>query len=292
MSAAVPGGGIGVVVVTHHSASTILPCLHSVLASPGVVAVAVVDNASLDDTCALVSALAAREPRLRLLANARNRGFSKGCNQGAAALDARWLAFVNPDCELPPEALARLCALAEASADAGLLGADLVDDTGFRDPAARRAEPSLARMLSGAGAGRTVAVPIDTRLPLQRVDAVSGALMLMPRALFSMLGGFDEGYRLHAEDLDLCRRVRDAGHGVYVANEVRVLHHRGVSSRRRPMWVELQKHRGIHRYYRKFEAGNDGWHRRAFAAVAIWTHFLVAAPRAWWRERQRRLVAG
>src|SRR3546814_7396566 len=75
----------------------------------------------------------------------------------------------------------------------------------------------------------------------------------MPRSVFNAVGGFDERYRLHAEDLDLCRRVRDAGHAVYVANRVRVLHLRGVSSRRRPWWVEWHKHRGIWRYLRRFD---------------------------------------
>ena len=62
------------------------------------------------------------------------------------------------------------------------------------------------------------------------------------------------GYRLHAEDLDLCRRVRDAGAVVAVANDVRVVHVRGVSSRSRPLFVEWHKHRGLWRWFRKFEA--------------------------------------
>src|SRR3546814_14367483 len=53
--------------------------------------------------------------------------------------------------------------------------------------------------------------PPDDTHALQRVEAVSGALMLLPRALFDRIGGFDEGYRLHVEDLDLCRRARAAG---------------------------------------------------------------------------------
>src|SRR3546814_6060535 len=78
--------------------------------------------------------------------------------------------------------------------------------------------------------------------------------MLLPRALFDRIGGFDEGYRLHVEDLDLCRRAREAGAAVAVANDVRVVHVRGVSSRSRPGFSEWHKHRGMLRYFRKFEA--------------------------------------
>src|SRR3546814_1013577 len=60
-----------------------------------------------------------------------------------------------------------------------------------------------------ARAGRPLDAPPDDTHVLQRVEAVSGALMLLPRALFDRIGGFDEGYRLHVEDLDLCRRARE-----------------------------------------------------------------------------------
>jgi len=98
--------------------------------------------------------------------------------------------------------------------------------------------------------------------------------------MFVSLGGFDGGYRLHAEDLDLCRRVREAGHTVLVANDVRVVHVRGVSSRTRPVFVEWHKHRGLWRYFRKFEGRSAGLLTRTMAFLAIWAHFLFAAPRA------------
>jgi GT2 family glycosyltransferase len=116
---------------------------------------------------------------------------------------------------------------------------------------------------------------------LQQVDAVSGALLLLPRILFDRIGGFDEAYRLHAEDLDLCRRVRMTGAAVVVANDVRVLHLRGVSSRSRPLFVEWHKHRGLWRYFRKFEAPRHGWFTRCAVFGMIWGRFPFAALRAW-----------
>src|SRR3546814_18330985 len=87
--------------------------------------------------------------------------------------------------------------------------------------------------------------------------------MLVPRALFDRIGGFDEGYRLHVEDLDLCRRAREAGAAVAVANDVRVVHVRGVSSRSRPGFSEWHKHRGMWRYFSHFEAPRRGVAARA-----------------------------
>src|SRR5690606_11255833 len=159
-----------------------------------------------------------------------------------------------------------------------LLGADLVGEDGTRDGAARRRDPDFATMLRHPSALR-LDIAFDPSRVLQPVEAVSGALMLLPRALFDRIGGFDEGYRLHAEDLDLCRRARESGARVVVANDVRVLHLRGVSSRARPGFVEWHKHRGLWRYFRKFEAPRRGPLTRAAVFLAIFLRLPVAVLR-------------
>lgn len=299
--------GIAAIVVTHRSAETIDACLTRLRAADGVACVRVVDNASDDGTLDIVQRHALADPRVRFIANPDNPGFGAACNQGvadlgaaspdtvspgeagpdanggpgatAAGAEAGWLAFVNPDALLDADALARLRAHAQHCAREALLGADLVDESGVRDEAARRRDPDFAAMLLRPSA-RRLGVPVDASVVLQPVQAISGALMLMPRHLFVRLGGFDAGYRLHAEDLDLCRRARDAGAFVAVANDVRVVHVRGVSSRSRPLFVEWHKHRGLARYFRRFEAPRR--HALVCAAVyaMIWARFPVAALRA------------
>lgn len=270
---------IATVVVSHFSQSTLDACLGRLLASGDVARVVVVDNGSRDDSVAIANAHAARDPRVQVIANAHNPGFAAACNQGAALCNEPWLALVNPDCLLGASDLGALRELAATRTDVGIVGADLVDARGVRDSAARRHDLSLARLLAGVGRRDSLAIAADDSAALQAVDAVSGALMLMPRRVFNAIGGFDERYRLHAEDLDLCRRVRDAGHAVYVANRVRVLHLRGVSSRRRPCWVEWHKHRGIWRYLRRFDPQlrNPPW--RMLAWLLVWAHLPLAALR-------------
>jgi GT2 family glycosyltransferase len=119
---------------------------------------------------------------------------------------------------------------------------------------------------------------VDEARAVQEVEAISGALMLLPRALFDRIGGFDANYRLHVEDLDLCRRARDAGALVAVANDVSVVHVRGVSSRSRPGFSEWHKHRGLWRYFRKFEAPRRNIIVRAGAWLAIWLHWALRLP--------------
>jgi len=268
--------GIAAIIVTHASEETIGACLARVLASEGVTQVRVIDNASGDGTMEIVQRYALSDPRLHFIANPDNPGFAVACNQGAADSDAPWLAFVNPDLMVEPDTLSRLRGAAE-TLDPALVGAELLGEDGARDPTARRRDPDFAAMLASRAA-RVLSVPRDAGQPVQLVDAVSGALMVLPRPLFRLVGGFDEGYRLHAEDLDLCRRVREFGGHVAIANDVEVLHVRGVSSRARPLFVEWHKHRGLWRYFGKFDAGRHGWPTRGLVWGMIWLRFLFAAP--------------
>jgi len=278
VATAFSNAAVAVVVVTYRSAETIDDCLARLRAADDVAEIRIVDNGSDDGTLASVQRHAAADPRVRFIANPDNPGFAVACNQGAADSHAPWLAFVNPDCLVEIDSLARLRAHAETLGDA-LLGADLVDEDGVRDTAARRHDPQFAAMLRAPSAAR-LGVPVDASQTVQRVQAISGALMLLPRGLFERLGGFDQGYRLHAEDLDLCRRAREAGAVVAVANDVRVMHMRGVSSRTRPLFVEWHKHRGLWRYFRKFEATQRGLFMRCAVFAMIWGRYPFAALRA------------
>lgn len=275
--------GIAAIVVAFNSEETLDECLTRLRAAEDVVEIRVVDNDSRDGSLDIVQRHALADPRLRFIANPDNPGFAVACNQGAAETHAPWLAFVNPDCFVEADTLRRMQAHA-LRADGGLIGADLVDEAGVRDVAARRRDPDFAAMLRDPSRAR-LDVELDAAQPLQAVDAVSGALMLMPRGLFERIGGFDAGYRLHAEDLDLCRRARAEGALVACANDVRVLHVRGVSSRPRPLFVEWHKHRGFWRYYRRFDASGDGRLVRAAVFGLIWGRFPFALARACWRAR-------
>jgi GT2 family glycosyltransferase len=277
---------IGVVVVTHASESTIEACLFRLLAGRDVARVVVIDNDSPDGTAAIVERLARRDARLGLVRNPDNRGFAAACNQGATAISQPWVAFVNPDAYVERDTLSRLVAHATAQPGAGLLGVELVGEDGEVDLASRRADPSLREQVASLGRRDALYLGRDPAQVVQPVDAVSGALMLLPLGLFVRLDGFDEGYRLHAEDLDLCRRVREAGYEVVVANDLRVTHVRGVSSQRRPAWVEWNKHRGLWRYFRKFEAAETPAWMVPGLWLAVWGHFAVAALRAVWKKHR------
>jgi N-acetylglucosaminyl-diphospho-decaprenol L-rhamnosyltransferase len=269
---------IAVVIVSYQSASTLDACLLRLRAATEVAEIRVVDNASDDGTLEIVQRHASADPRVRFIANPDNPGFAAANNQGVADSHAPWLAFINPDLMVAPDTLAQLRARGEALGDC-VLGVEQVDEQGLPDAAVRRRDPDFAAMLRRPGQGARLAIPADPAQPLQTVPALSGALLLMPRALFERIGGWDAGYRLHAEDLDLCRRAREAGAVVAIANDLQVVHVRGVSSRSRPFFVEWHKHRGLWRYFRKFEARQRNVLVQGAVWGAIWAHAAAQVPR-------------
>lgn len=269
---------IAVIIVSYQSASTLDQCLTRLRAADEVAEIRVVDNNSDDGTLDIVQRHATADPRLHFIANPDNPGFAAANNQGVADSRAPWLAFINPDLMVQAGTLAQLRARGEALGDC-VLGVEQVDEQGQPDAAVRRRDPDFGAMLRHPGQGAKLAIPADPTQVLQRVPALSGALLLMPRALFDRIGGWDAGYRLHAEDLDLCRRAREAGAVVAIANDLQVVHVRGVSSRSRPFFVEWHKHRGLWRYFRRFEAPRRNLLVQAAVWGAIWAHAAAQVPR-------------
>lgn len=294
---AVPGAApeVAVIIVTADSGASLHDCVARALAEPDVKELWIVDNASLDGVPQQVAAAQAGDGRVHLLAQSRNLGFGAAVNRGAARSRSGYLLILNPDCLLAAGSVRRLLASLQAEPATGVMGAVICDPQGRPDPASRRHDPLLARALAtlaGRRGGAGVEVAGDWPAQRMRCDAVSGALMLLPREAWQAVGGFDEGYFLHCEDLDLCRRLRECGYGVQLDGAVRVEHGKGGSSRHRPVFVSWHKHRGMWRWFRRFDPAA----RRPWLALLVggglWLHFMAGLPSRWisgWRHRRRQV---
>jgi len=286
----VQSGLTTIIIVTANSGAGIAHCVSRALDSAADVEVVVVDNKSLDGSIEELVTLVGPESRLRIVRNPENLGFGPACNRGAAIARGDALLFLNPDCLVGRDTVPRLRAIVAANPHIGLVGVLQVDEQGRVDPASRRNDPLLGRAvvkITGLSRFSTrlgflprLEIPAPTQaLAVEAVDAVSGALMLLPRAIFEIVGGFDEGYFLHCEDLDLCRRVRDQGSIVVCANDIRVVHSKGGSSRSRPVFVAWHKHRGMWRWFSKFDPAARYRIVRAIVAVGIGASFCIRVMR-------------
>ena len=279
---------VSIIVVAADSGSTLRECVTRALASSVPVELVLVDNASRDGVPQALARAYERDARVRVVRNRANLGFGPAVNVGARDAHGDALLVLNPDCLLEPDTASRLLDVQRAHPDAGVIGAVVCEADGTPDPASRRRDPLLRRSLNEM-TGRARREPenpacegVDVPGPIPdaviETENVSGALMLLPRAVFERLQGFDEGYFLHCEDLDLCRRARDAGYKVLLAGDVRVQHAKGGSSAHRPVFVSYHKHRGMWRWFLKFDPASRKPLVRALVACGIAAHFLATAP--------------
>jgi hypothetical protein len=275
-----------IIIVAADSGVPLRECAARALASSVPVELVLVDNASRDGVPQALARAYEQDERVRVVYNHANLGFGPAVNVGARQAQGDALLVLNPDCMLEPDTLSRVLDVQRAHPDAGVIGVVVCDPDGTPDPASRRRDPLLRRSLNEMtgrvkrDASRYEGVDVPGPMPDDVIETenVSGALMLLPRAAFERLHGFDEGYFLHCEDLDLCRRARDAGYKVLLAGDVRVRHAKGGSSAHRPVFVSYHKHRGMWRWFRKFDPAARGPLTRVLVACGIAAHFLATAP--------------
>src|SRR6185437_4128369 len=294
---AMPQVTVSIVIVAADSGAGVRECVVRALASTLPVEIVLVDNASRDGVPQAIAREHAGDDRVRVLFNDANLGFGPAVNRGAKLARGDALLVLNPDCMPEQDMLPRLLDALRAHPRAGVVGAVVCDAGGRPDPASRRRDPLLRRALMTmtgmakreASDPKYAGVNVPGPMPdgVAEIENVSGALMLLPRGVFDKLGGFDEGYFLHCEDLDLCRRIRDAGFQVWLAGDVRVLHGKGGSSAHRPVFVSRHKHRVMWRWFRKFDPAARHPLTRAIVWCGIWLHFALTAPVLALRGRKR-----
>ncbi|MCG8443234.1 MAG: glycosyltransferase family 2 protein, partial [Caulobacterales bacterium] len=222
-------------------------------------------NGNPEAARARLAARAAGEARLSVLSGHGNVGFARGCNLGAAAASAELLAFVNPDAILERGAAARLAETGAGLARPWIVGGRVLGLDGREQAGSRRDLPTPWRLFVQATGLSALAPRCKAFRPMHHegepvpdgpieVGAVSGAFFLMRRDDYDALGGLDEGYFAHVEDIDLCRRVWDAGGRVVHEPRARV-RHEGATSPASPARIARLKGAGFARYFRKFAGG-------------------------------------
>jgi N-acetylglucosaminyl-diphospho-decaprenol L-rhamnosyltransferase len=253
---------VSAIVVTYFTGDCLELCLRSLFAEPWVDEVILVDNGNPANVSSSLRALQADRRDVTLIQGHGNVGFARGCNMGAEVASGRHLMFVNPDAVLQRGAAERMVEAGRRARSPWLVGGRLVDKRGREQRGARREllTPWTAVVgMLGLGALEPI-FPVFRDVHRERdpkpesvvpMPVVSGALMLMPRADFESIGGFDEGYFLHVEDIDICRRIGDAGGAVLFEPGAEALHFGATS---KSSWVKVESHKaaGLVRYFEKF----------------------------------------
>lgn len=272
---------ISAVVVTYHTGAVLRESLPRLLDESRVGELIVVDNGNDAASTAFLDRLGERDARVRVVRGHGNVGFAAGCNIGASYASLPFLLLLNPDCVIEPGTVDRLLAVEAESKDDWIATPRLIDAQGHEQRGGRRNHATpLNCLIEGTRLDWLLpGQPFYDRVNLHRrplppgpiaVPSISGAFMLMPTRTFDRLGGMDERYFLHFEDLDFCLRLARLGGRATFVPDLTAKHYCGTSAVC-PLTVARHKMVGLRRYFFTHFAGT--YPRPAL--FGIWT--LVAA---------------
>jgi N-acetylglucosaminyl-diphospho-decaprenol L-rhamnosyltransferase len=278
---------VSVLIVSWNSRAVLPRCLDSLQREP--VETIVVDNASDDGSAEYV---AQAWPAARLVAWPSNLGFAGGVNLAASQATGEFLLLLNPDATTTPGAIPRLVRFLEDHPEAGAAAGQLVD---FVERPQRgwnvRRLPTLGSfavdllLLDKLWPGnpvsrRYLALDLDSSVP-GPVEQPAAACLMLRRAAFDAVGGMDPGfYPAWFEDVDLCRRLLDAGWPIYFVPNAVFRHEGGVAARALgPEAFTVIWYRSMRRYVAKHLPGWRAVTVRALLVAGMLERMAVAAVR-------------
>jgi len=265
----VPDGvDITISIVSGGRPELLAACLDSIPRAATAVSVdtVVVDNAAGD----ALDEVAAAHPEARFIRSGLRRGFGANHNLGVRDAAGRYLFILNDDTELGPECLDRMARFMDQNPGVACAGPRVVYGDGRRQPSAFHFPTPGRVALTALTLQRAGWVLSDTDR-IRRVDWVHGCAMLVRREAFVESGGFDEGFYLYLEDVDLCRRLHEQGGDVVFFPRAWLAHHENASTAGSPERRIYQHARSRSRYTRKYHG------RLAERAVQAATAGMFAA---------------
>lgn len=249
---------LSIIIVNWNVRDLLRDCLRSIDAGRSLLdlEVIVVDADSADDSVAMVQAVF---PWVRLIPCYENVGFPRGNNIGLAEASGDFLLLLNPDTVVQGNALGMMADFLREHPDIGAVGPQLLNPDGSIQ-SSRRRFPTLATAFFESTWLESLAPGILRRyyaldLPDDEtadVDWLTGACIMAPRVVYEQIGGLDEGYFMYSEELDWCRRIKQAGWRVAYYPAARVVHHAGKSSDQAVTARHINFQRAKLRYFRKY----------------------------------------
>ena len=264
---------VDVVVVSYNSANELRACVQPLALARGC-HVVVVDSASGDGSLGAVAGLPVTTIPLPV-----NRGFAHGCNAGLRHGTAPYVLLLNPDAVIPEAGLRSMAAILDTEPAVGAVAPRILEADGTVDWSQRRFPRLrstfaqalfLHRLLPRAAWTDELVRDPAAYAAAASPEWASGACLLVRRSVLEALGGLDDGFFLYCEDMDLCRRIRDAGHDIRYTPDAVCRHLGGASAPRAALLPVLAASRV--RYARKHQPAPKAVLERAGVVLGGLTH--------------------
>ncbi|MDQ3930328.1 MAG: glycosyltransferase family 2 protein, partial [Chloroflexota bacterium] len=294
------GPDLSIVILSWNVRELLAACLRSLPEAAGEwwerAEVLVVDNASTDGSAEMVRS---DFPDVRLIALPRNFGFSGGNNVGIRAAQGRYVLLLNPDTVALPGSIAALAGYMEAHEASGIVGPRLLNPDGTLQPSRRRFPIPLTALVESTPLQRWLGkLPQVRRFYMldrpegetQQVDWVSGAVLMCRRQALEQAGLFDPRYFMFSEEVDLCKRVKDAGWQVVYVPQAEIVHYGGQSTDQAIAARHIDFNTSKARYFRLHEGRTVGKLVRLYLLATYAAQYVSEAAK-WLLGHKRELRA-
>ncbi|MEN6521664.1 MAG: glycosyltransferase family 2 protein [Armatimonadota bacterium] len=243
---------ISVIIVNYNTKQLVIDCIASLeeTVPPRSYEIIVVDNASADGSA---EAISERFPSVKVIKCSKNLGFGRANNLGAKKAQGEFLFILNSDTLACPYALDRLASALESNPKAGIAAPRIVGaDDKDQEVVALLMTPKTVLFSSARKSVRKEIVRmVEQKEQLAGIAYFCGAAIMVRRAAFEEVGGFDESFFFYCEDPDLSKMIAGAGWQMEYVPEAKIIHFVGVSVRRIRIASYIERHRGRCYYMRK-----------------------------------------
>lgn len=225
---------LSILIVNWNTRDLVVKCVNSILkhAPPFAWEAVVVDNGSADGSADVLTNLFGHNKKIKIIQSLRNLGFAKGNNLAYKNCSGEFIFLLNPDAEVTDGALEKLVSYLDGHADAGIVGPTMINPNGTLQSSVRRFPGIWSSLMVFSGLHRFIRQKryLMDGFDYGReadVDQVMGAALVTRRSIIEKLGFLDENFWLWYEEVDFCRRVKNAGYQVRYYPGATVIHHFG-----------------------------------------------------------------
>lgn len=281
---------VSIIIVSWNVQDFLVACLESIIKSPvainepdgdkPVVEIIVVDSASSDGT---VEVLQNNYPQVTLLAQSENVGFTRGNNIGFESARGRYLLMLNPDTEIIADAIPQMLAYMENHADVGITGPHTLNSDGTTQSSRRHFPTKTLAFFESTWLQPFAPRSMMTHFYISDkaddaildVDWMQGSALMTRYEIYEAVGGLDTDYVMFSEEMDWCKRIRDAGWRAIYLGTAQIIHHGGKSTgqigAQKHIWFQESKLR----YFKKYHGAGFATILRLFLIVNYLWQILI-----------------
>jgi len=253
---------LSILMVTYNSGTTIEACVESVFQELKDLSaeIIIVDNHSSDNTVSILNGFVQQNPTLKFEQNRTNRGFAVGNNQALNVAVGEHILILNPDTVLQTGVLKKLLKELEQDAKIAVVAPQLQFPDGRIQKTCRRFPThmdviynvfGLAALYPGSPRFNGWKMGDFDHQSRREVDQPAGAALLIRGDVFRSLNGFDPNFPMFFNDVDLCKRIKDAGYAIWYLPEYAIQHMGGTSVKQVKMKMTISSHVSFFRYFEK-----------------------------------------